>query len=206
MNSKTNTGLCVALMTGAALAVTAPYALAAQDEDSDFLRGEYGFTTTQNCVRTAFLPPAALGFDPNTLQLLVSGEVAQAAGSGVMEFSKQGTVTVTAGGTEVVESQLAIGQAPVIPGTEYTCTGNYVMYPDSQVTLSFPSCVVKNNMPGVTVTVGPLELEGYVGKNKNAISLSSLAANIQTVAVFAAGTLLQKRERICTQSLSLNKL
>jgi hypothetical protein len=189
------------------LALAAPCALAQQgDSLPGFLRGEYGFTTTQNCVRTPFMPPSAAGFDPATRKLLVAGEVAQAAGSGVMEFDREGIVTVTAGGTEVVESQLAPGQTPVIPGTEYTCIGSYVVYPDSQVTVSLPSCVVKNNTPGVTVTVGPLELEGYVGKGRNTIHLSLLAASIQTVAVTAGGNVLQKRERICTQSLSLTRL
>ena len=58
----------------------------------------------------------------------------------------------------------------------------------------------------MTVTVGPLEFEGYVGKDRRSINLSLLKANIQTVAVSVAGNVVQKRERICIQSLSLDKL
>ena len=206
MGCRTNSCIRIALMTIATLVLGVPYALARDDESAEFLSGEYGFTTLQNCVRTPFLPAAVSGFDPNTHQLLVNGEVAEAVGSGVMQFAKDGTVTVTAGGTEVQENQISAGQTPVVPGTEYTCSGTYAVEPTNEVTVTLPSCVVKTNSPGVTVTVGPLEFEGYVGKDRRSINLSLLKANIQTVAVSVAGNVVQKRERICIQSLSLDKL
>ncbi|MGH8760648.1 MAG: hypothetical protein ACREVW_14240 [Burkholderiales bacterium] len=207
MSRRTNSGIRIALMTAAALVVGLPPHAQAGDRVAEPLRGEYGFTTQQNCVRTPFLPPGVSGFDPSTLQLLVDGEVAEAVGSGVMHFRKNGSVTVAAGGTDVLENQISTGQMPVVPGTEYTCSGTYAVAPNKQqVTVTFPLCVVKTNSPGVTVTVGPLEFEGYVGTKRRAINLSMLNGNIQTVTIAVGGSVVEQRERICTQTLTLDKL
>lgn len=206
MGCRTNSGIRIALMTGAALVLGVPPDALAGDRVAELLRGDYGFTTQQNCVRTPFLPPAVSGFDPSTLELLVDGEVAEAVGSGVMHFSRNGSVTVAAGGTEVLENQISTGQTPVVPRTDYTCSGTYAVAPNSQVRVTFPLCVVKTNNPGVTVTVGPLEFEGYVGTKRRAINLSMLDGNIQTVAIAVGGNVVQQRERICIQNLTLDKL
>jgi hypothetical protein len=206
MYRKMNNGLRIASATTLVLGLGLPFAAASAEDPYHSLRGEYGFTTVQNCVRTPFLALTAHGFDPATRQLLVNGEVAGAAGSGVMNFARDGTVTVAAGGTEVVESQTAAGQTPVVPGTEYTCTGTYTVGAGDSVSLAFPSCTIKTPNPALTVTVGPLEFEGYIGKNRRSIGLASLKANVQTVAVAAGGNVVQKRERICTQVLTLEQL
>jgi hypothetical protein len=206
MKFRTNRSACIGVTAVTTLLLAIPTAWSRDDDHATYLRGEYGFTTLQNCVRTPFLPPTVAGFEPSTGKLLVNGEVAEAIGSGIMRFAKDGTVSVTARGTEVQENQISAGQIPVVPGTEYTCSGTYDLTSDNQLAVTLPACVVKSSSPSVTITVGPLEFEGYVGRNRGAGNLSMLKANIQTVAVSVAGNVVQKRERICIQSLSLNKL
>jgi len=170
------------------------------------LQGDYGLNAQYSCVRTPFQPPSAHGFDRVTGQLLSGASVAHAAGAGVMSFSKDGTVSVDLTGIELDASKVQPGDVPVSPGIQYGCTGTYSFTSDGRISLSFPSCNVTPPRPGLTVTVGPLELTGFVGHEKDAMVLSEVKGNVETVAVSAGATVLSQRERICTGTFSLDKI
>lgn len=205
---------------GARLACSVAFALSAgssfaqtgstADADARILRdlsGDYGFTTLQSCVRTPFQTPPAAGFDPETRQLLVDGEAAQAIGSGVMHFGENGKVSASVLGTELSVDQTAAGQTPAAAGIEYNCSGSYMLQSGNRVSVIFPSCTVNTGNPKVKVTVGPLQIQGYVGIGQRSINLSLVNGSLQTVSVAdTSGNLLQQRQRICIQSFALDKV
>jgi len=171
------------------------------------IKARYGLTTVQNCVRTPFAPPTAQGIDPSTGKLLTDGEAAVATGSGVMQFNLNGTVTASILGAELAQDNLVPGVAPLSTGIKYNCSGTYKTQIDQSLTVKFPSCTVTTANPNVVVTVAPLTLSGYVGGAGRDITLTQLDSAVQTVAVSdTAGHVLQARQRVCVQSMSLNKL
>jgi hypothetical protein len=193
-----------------ALSMGSMYASANDDDSGDAdagtLAGDYGFTTTLTCVRTPFQRPPAAGFDPSTHRLLVDGEVINAVGSGIMRFAKDGAVSIEDGVlTEILANQISAGQIPVAPRTEFTCSGSYIVQPTSRVAATL-SCNALVDQPGVSVTLAPFEFEGFVGRGKRSISLSSVTGSTQTVSVSVARDVVEQRERICIQSLTLDKL
>jgi hypothetical protein len=169
------------------------------------LYGDYGFTTSKSCVRTPNQSPPATGFDPITRQLLLDGEAVNGVGSGIMRFARNGTVTMSGVITEVSQSQLSPGKIPIAPRIEFSCDGAYALHPGDKVTGAF-SCNIKNRAPGVTVTLAPLSFEGFIGAGRDAINLSFLGDEIQTVTVSVGGNPIQQRHRMCAQSVSLVKL
>jgi len=192
----------------AACMLAAAGALAGDDDEAGThaLRGDYGFTLTQACVRTPFQRPPAAGFDSATHQLLVNAEAISAIGAGIMRFAKDGGVTVEdAAVSEVQLNQIAAGQVPVAPKTEFDCTGSYVLQPQNKIAVTL-SCNAHVSQPGVTVTVAPFEFVGFLNHRGRVTSLSSVEGNLQTVTVAAGGQPVQQRQRICAQSLVLDKL
>lgn len=170
------------------------------------LRGDYGMTASYSCARTPFLPPGATGIDPATKQLLVAADVAHAVGTGVMRFSPDGTVSVDVDGVELETAKTQPGQRPVTAGIKYQCDGSYTARADGRLAVEFPTCTVSSPQPGVTVTVGPLVLAGFVGKHADALNLSAVNAAIEKVTVAAGGHVVQERERVCVASFSLVEL
>lgn len=196
-----------------ALALSSVSAFAQADNTADAdarlrdLSGDYGFTTLQSCVRTPFQTPPAAGFDPDTHRLLVDGEAAQAIGSGVMRFGENGNVTASVLGTELSVDQTAAGQSPAAAGIEYNCSGSYMLQSGNRVSVIFPSCTVSTGNPKVKVSVGPLQIQGYVAIGQRSINLSLVNGGLQTVSVAdTSGNLLQQRQRICIQSFALDKV
>jgi len=170
------------------------------------LRGAYGFSLTQSCVRTPFQPAPATGFDPTTQQLLVDGELVSGFGTGKLRFAKDGVVTLEDGHlTEITANQLSAGSKPVSSGTRFNCKGNYSVQPGGKLSVSL-SCDVVVPQPGPSVVLRPLKFEGFVGEDKRSINLSTVTPEVHTVTVSNAGVILQQRERICLQSMILDKL
>lgn len=198
-----------ALAALAGLSVSGSQALAHDDaglgQFVSRLRGEYGLTTKYSCVRTPFLPPGTSGFDRPTGQLLVGGDVADAVGSGVMSFDPDGTVSVAVTGAELEQAKLLPGQAPVTTGVKYACEGTYTAQPDGQIAVNFPVCNVTSR-PGVAVTVAPLDLEGYVARDRGTMVLSLIKGTVEKVAVSVGGNVVQERERICVATFSLSEI
>jgi len=175
-------------------------------QSSSRLQGDYGLTTNESCVRTPFQAPSVAGFDPATDQLLVAGDVADAVGSGVMHFLPDGTVSVNVVGTELEINQVSAGDIPVSVGVTYACEGTYALQSGGQITVSFPSCKVSSKQPGVTVTVGPLDLGGFVARDRGTMNLSEVNGALETVAVAVGGSVVQQRQRICVASFGLSEI
>ena len=170
------------------------------------LRSEYGMTATYSCARTPFQAAGTPGFDPTTRQLLVAADVAHAVGAGVMRFSRDGSVSVDVDGVELETVKTQPGQRPVTSGIKYECDGTYTAQPDGQIAVEFPVCSVSAPQPGVTVTVGPLLLNGHFSKHSDAMVLSSVDGAMEKVASAVGGNVVQERERICIASFSLVEL
>jgi hypothetical protein len=146
------------------------------------------------------------GFDPATNQLLVAGDIADAVGSGVMHFLPDGTVSVNVVGTELETNLVAAGDVPVSIGVTYACEGTYALQSGGQITVAFPSCKVSSRQPGVTVTVGPLELGGFIARDRATMNLSEVNGTLETVAVAVGGSVVQQRQRICIASFGLSEI
>ncbi len=196
------------------IAMTSLWGLQAAAHDGGFnrpdfwrrLQGDYGLTAQQSCVRTPFQLPGAAGFDRTTGQLLTTATVADAAGSGIMHFDRDGTVDVEVLGIELETNKVQPGDVPVSSGIQYACKGTYTVTSDSRISVSFPACNVSPPRPGLTVTVGPLELQGFVGRGREGMVLSAVKGNVETVSIAAGGNVVSQRERICVGSYSLEKI
>jgi hypothetical protein len=138
--------------------------------------------------------------------LLTGGEINSAVSSGVMRFNKKGEVAIEEGRlTEVLNNKLQPADLPVVSGNEYTCKGSYELHTAGKLSMEL-ACDVKSPRPGVAITIEPVKLEGFVGRRKQNINLSSIEGNIQTVNVSVGDRLVQQRERICIQSVVLSNL
>lgn len=168
------------------------------------LTGSYGFSLSQTCVRTPFAAPGTQGIDPVTKQLKVDGEFVSGFGSGTFEFDKDGTVQLKNGLiTEISAAQTAAGRSPVTPGTQFSCDGDYTLAADGKLALVMV-CETLPPGPGLRVLLEPIVFEGFVG-NGRAINLGTYKRDIHTVTVYAGGNPVQQRQRMCLQSLNLDK-
>ena len=168
------------------------------------LSGTYGFSLSQTCVRTPFAAPGTQGIDPVTKQLKVDGEFVSGFGTGAFEFDKNGTVQLKNGLiTEISAAQTAAGRSPVTPGTQFSCDGDYTLAADGKLELVMV-CETLPPGPGLRVLLEPIVFEGFVG-NGRAINLGTYKRDIHTVTVYAGGNPVQQRQRMCLQSLSLDK-
>jgi hypothetical protein len=180
------------------------YAGEQEDADSQPLTGEYRVVITSSCVRTPYQPAPATGFDANTGQLLVNGQMLTALGSGLLQFSEDGTVKVLEGvQTELSLDQTAPGATPVAPPVQFTCQGTYTRQ-GRKVAMTLP-CSIQVPNPGVTVTLGPQNFEGYVSLDRQSVNVINIAGAIQNIVVSVGGNPTQQRQRICTQQMSGSK-
>jgi hypothetical protein len=168
------------------------------------LRGDYGFTFTQSCARTPFMPAGVRGIDPITKRLLVPAEQFVAVSVGTLSFAGDGIAKLDAKLSELSNVTLDAGQVPVTSPMLYTCKGPFsVKGSKLAVTLN---CNVTDVPPGLTVTLGPLNFEGFAGPGKQSLTLSTIGNEIQVATVKSGDTLLQQRDRICLQSATLDKI
>jgi hypothetical protein len=169
-----------------------------------FLNGTYGFSLTQTCVRTPFTPPPAQGIDPTTKQLRVNGEFVSGYGSGTLTFDRNGTVRLENGLiTEISAAQIAVNQTPVTAGTQFGCDGDYTLQSDGKLNLVMV-CETAPPQPGLRVVLEPIVFEGFVGRDRS-INLGTYKRDIHTVTVLSGNTPVQQRQRMCLQSLNLDK-
>jgi hypothetical protein len=195
---------CAGLLTALAFGGNICSADDLVDDDPRPLNGEYRVVITSSCVRTPYQPPPAAGFNPTTKQLLVEGETLTALGSGLLRFALDGTVQVLEGvQTEVSLDQYAAGKTPVAPPVEFTCTGTYTRQ-GRKISMNLP-CNIKVPNPGVSVTLGPQQFEGYLSRNLQTVNVTNIAGGIQTITVSVNGNPTQQRQRICTQQMSGSK-
>ncbi len=170
-----------------------------------YLTGTYGFSLTQTCARTAFLPPPANGFDPVTKQLRVNGEFVNGFGSGVLKFERGGIATIeNALITEITATQTSVGQTPVSAGTRFGCAGTYTLGNDNKLNVSL-SCETAPPAAGLRVIIAPVNFEGFLSSNRT-LNLGTYQRDLQTVTVYSGTTAVQQRERICLQTLNVDRL
>lgn len=168
------------------------------------LHGTYGFSLSQSCVRTPFQAPPAAGFDPATKQLLVNGEFVSGFGTGKLRF-RDGIATLEDGLiTEISASQVGSAQTPVSPGTRFECVGPYRLLGGGQVSITL-TCEAATPQQGLRVLIDPVVFEGYLGAGQS-LTLNTARRELHTVTVYNGDTPLQQRQRVCLQSLALNKL
>jgi hypothetical protein len=162
------------------------------------LSGDYRVVITQTCVRTPYQNPPASGFDPDTRQLQVDGETLTAIGSGLLRLSDDGSAQLLDGvQTEVSVGQTAAGNTPVAAPSQFTCSGTHSL-DRGKVALSL-SCDVSVPQPGVKVTLAPQNFEGYAALRAEALNLTNITGEIQTITVSVGGNAVQQRQRVCTQ-------
>jgi len=177
-----------------------------EEAEGRALKGSYGFSLTQSCVRTPFQTPPVAGFDPVTHALLTDGEVINSAGLGVLRFLRDGKVVVEEGFlTELATAAVSAGQTPVSAGTKFVCTGSHAQSAGGKMALTL-SCTVVGTPPGQTVTLNPLNFEGFIGQDRQSVNLTSAQNEVHTVTISVGGTVVKQRERICLQSMKLDKL
>lgn len=170
-----------------------------------FLVGSYGFSMAQTCARTPFMAPPATGIDPATKQMLVNGEFVSGYGNGTLKFNRDGTVAMeNALITEITASQVSAGQTPVSAGTQFGCQGTYQVQADGKLTVRLV-CETVPPAAGLRVLIQPIEFEGFVSNGGRAINLGTYKRDIHTVTVYSGTTPVQQRQRICLQSLNLDR-
>lgn len=196
-----NKWIVYAALLAAVASTGIAYAGDKDEDESRPINGDYQVVIASSCVRTAYQPAPASGFDPNTRQLVLEGQMLTALGSGLMRFDEDGTVQLLDGSqTEVSLDQTAVGRTPVAPPAQFTCSGKYTRQ-GHKVALTL-SCDIKVPDPGVKVTLGPQDFVGYIGRGRQSISMVNIAGGIQTISVSVGGMFVQQRQRICTQQVS----
>jgi hypothetical protein len=168
------------------------------------LTGRYGLSAFQSCMQTPRGQPPATGFDPNTGALLQPGEVLSAVLNGVISFDAQGNVSVTnALLSDLFHDKTNIGDIPFSAKTPVSCSGHYLREDES---LSFTMDCVAQVPPALTISIGPFQIEGFVGINERSITISSIEANILKEKVSVGGNIVAQRDRVCLLQGALNKL
>lgn len=169
------------------------------------LSGAYGFSMTQTCVRTPFMAPPANGIDATTKQMLVNGEFVSGFGNGTLRFKRDGSVAMEdALITEITAGQTAAGQSPVSAGTRFGCQGTYQIQPDGKLSLRMV-CETAPPAAGIRVLIQPVEFEGFVAGGGQIVNLGTYKRDIHTVTVYSGATPVQQRQRMCLQSLNLDR-
>jgi hypothetical protein len=181
---------------------SSPNTALAQDRGMP-LKGRYGASITQSCVLTPRGQPPAPGFDPATRALLQNGEAITAFVSGIFTFDQSGGVKMTDGFvSDIFLDQKNVGQTPIASKIPLTCAGAYSIS-DSTYRMALDCRAQAQN---VTITLGTLDLEGFVGPGARALTLGSGTGNILTENVLANGVPVAQRQRVCLFQGSLVKL
>ena len=169
------------------------------------LSGAYGMTLSQSCVLPPLGPPPNPGFAPDG-SLLQPAEIVSATGTGVLRFSRDGRVSLEQGRLgELFHGRTQVGDVPLAAPSTYSCSGGYDLDADQRLTLDL-ACQVDAPRPGIEISVGPFILTGFASRERESLSLAALEGTLQTVEVSAGGQVVQRRERICLQQLTLVRL
>lgn len=169
-----------------------------------YLQANYGFTTSNNCVRATPHPPSVIGIDPDTRALLVPGEAVSQSGFGVMHFFKDGRLTLEATASEVNLSQSAPGSLPQTTGLVGACSGTYTLSSGNKVAVHF-DCHVDVTTQGVSFDLGPTNAEGFISENGMSVNLNQKDA-LQTVTLALPNGATLVSERVCVQRFALNRI
>ena len=170
-----------------------------------FFHGTYGFSLSEFCVETPRQPPPAQGFDPESRALSREADAVIAVLMGVMRFDLYGNVFVQdATISDLFIDATGVGDVPIASGTPLSCEGTYTIERSKRIELVLDCAAELPN--GVGVTIGPFQLEGFLGRFGLSIPISSIAGNIQTETVSVGGVAVAERERVCLLRGTLAKL
>lgn len=197
--------IAVALM-GSACAVAEDL----QDNVLHTLNAAYGFTTQVICATTDPQPPGTASIDPNTGVFNVAGEAVNFTGGGVMTFTRDGKVTLLAPGVMLETKKIVPGGVPFTNSISGDCAGTYDITFDktSGNTLNASyNCVLSAPTVGLKINVGPIIWNAHIGPFAHEIH-GVAQPNVQTiqVALLSNGQVLAEEQRICEQTVALDKL
>jgi len=191
------------LVCAGALAVGSP---AQAGGAKDRLHGAYGMTLSQTCVFPPLAPPPNPGFDPATGALLQPAEIVSATSTGIMRFADDGVVTLEQGVlSEIFQPRVQPGQVPVGARNAYRCAGPYTFADQRELSIDL-TCDVLVPRPGVAIRITPFQLSGYVSRSRESINLAALEGNVQLLELSVDGQVVQTRERVCLQHLTLDRI
>jgi len=180
------------------------------DKNLRTLDAAYGFTTSVICATTDPQAPGTPSIDADTGTFLVGGEAVNFTGGGVMTFTRDGKVTLLAPGTQLETNKIIPGGVPFTTSITGTCAGNYNIQFDktSGNTLNASyNCVLDVPTRGLKINVGPIIWAAHIGPFANEIH-GVATQNVQTiqVALRANGQVVAEEQRICEQTVALDKL
>lgn len=172
------------------------------------LRGKYGFTTQQVCVRTVPNPPGIDQIDPDPPNALnVPGEIVGMTGLGTATFWSDGRMRLDTGAwaNELRYSQMAPGNTPMSGGFAPECHGTYSIGADNRAKVDFNCRIQLVNQPGVYIDAGPVNWDGWVAENGHTLDMN-LRGTVQRLTFKNDGTPLFEVQRLCIQRMVFHKL
>lgn len=172
------------------------------------LKGKYGWTTQQVCVRTVPNPPGIDQIDPNPPNALnVPGEIVSMTGVGTAVFKPDGTMHIDAGSwaSELRHSKMAPGDTPMSSGFAPVCDGTYSIGADNRAKVDWDCRIDVQTQPGLYIDAAPVNWDGFVAENGNTIDLN-LRSTVQRLTFKMNGNPIQEVQRLCIQRFVFHKL
>ena len=174
------------------------------------LRGRYGWTTQQTCVRTVPNPPGIDQIDPNPPHALnVPGEIVGMTGVGTAVFRPDGTMHIDAGSwaNELRHSQMAPGNTPMSGGFSPVCDGTWSLGADNRAKVDWYCRIDLPPAAGIHIDAGPVNMDGWVAEDGNTIDLN-LLGTVQrlTFKTNDTNTPVGEVQRLCIQRFVFHKL
>ena len=204
MHSPLRLGLLASMAMVLAGSVTLARTQEPDKNKADTLNGRYGVSMYQSCIQTPRGQPPATGFDPTTGALVQKGEILGAVLKGTLLFDRQGNVSVPdALLSDLFFDKTNVGDVPISAKTPVSCQGSYSRADES---LNLTLDCVAQLPPNLTVTIGTFKIEGLVGTQGRAITISSVEGNVLKESVAVGGHTVAERERVCLLQGALNKL
>lgn len=172
------------------------------------LKGKYGWTTQQVCVRTAPNPPGIDQINPNPPNALnVPGEIVSMTGVGTAVFRPDGTMHIDDGSwaNELRHSQMAPGNTPMLGGFAPVCDGTYSIGADNRAKVDWYCRIDIQSQPGLYIDAGPVNMDGFVAENGNTLDLN-LRGTVQRLTFKLNDTPIGEVQRLCIQRFVFHKL
>lgn len=172
------------------------------------LKGKFGWTTQQVCVRTVPNPPGIDQINPNPPNALnVPGEIVSMTGVGTAVFKSDGTMHIDDGSwaNELRHSQMAPGNTPMSGGFSPVCDGTWSIGADNRATVDWYCRIDIQSQPGLYIDAGPVNMDGWVAEDGNTIDLN-LRGTVQRLTFKMNGTPVGEVQRLCIQRFVFHKL
>jgi hypothetical protein len=204
MNMRRAFSICAAV---AASSLFLSHPVRAQD-NTNFLKGRYGFTLAETCVQQTLGSPVP-GFKPDFSIAVAQGAITYGGASdGQLVFDGKGGVTLQDGrATNIMNAPGFLVQGAVPfglgfgPSLNFSCVGNYALSGGKvSVNLTCTAAVNPNVFPPVTGFSSTFNMTGWVPQNPDHLLLTDIGNAIQTVTILSGTTPLFTQQRVCTRS------